>query len=173
LVDALDSKREDLGADLAIICSNSGFTKDALAKAKRKKIGMISILKFGDNRVKSEIHEQIYFRKVWFLDMNVQLRFKNPSEHCNQNLRELQKDIKIHELRYQGLSVDNWLQHKIAMFVTVNPMVVQKVTGSFDFKIPTILELKGTPVVVEGITISFRPEVKWYSQTVINRLKIV
>src|SRR5215475_1322251 len=29
-VDALDSKRHDLGASIAMICSNSGFTADAL-----------------------------------------------------------------------------------------------------------------------------------------------
>ena len=33
-VDALDSKRLDLGADAALICSNAGFTRDALNKAR-------------------------------------------------------------------------------------------------------------------------------------------
>jgi hypothetical protein len=32
-VDALDSKRHDLNANIAMICSNSGFTEDALNKA--------------------------------------------------------------------------------------------------------------------------------------------
>src|SRR6266487_163455 len=35
VVDALDSKRDDLGADLAVIYSNSGFTEDASRKAAR------------------------------------------------------------------------------------------------------------------------------------------
>lgn len=34
-VDAIDSKRQDLKIDLAMICSNSGFTEGALRKAKR------------------------------------------------------------------------------------------------------------------------------------------
>jgi len=34
-IDALDSKRRDLGASIAMICSNSGFTSDALRKAAR------------------------------------------------------------------------------------------------------------------------------------------
>ena len=44
-VDALDSKRIDLGASSAMICSNAGFTRDALSKARRKGIGMISVLR--------------------------------------------------------------------------------------------------------------------------------
>ncbi|MGE0100502.1 MAG: restriction endonuclease [Hydrogenophaga sp.] len=33
-IDALDSKRRDLNATFAMICSNSGFTKDAINKAR-------------------------------------------------------------------------------------------------------------------------------------------
>jgi hypothetical protein len=61
-VDALDSKRHDLGVDAAFICSNSGFTQDALRKARRKGIGMISVLAKGDSRAKAIIHKEIYFR---------------------------------------------------------------------------------------------------------------
>ncbi len=51
-IDALDSKRHDLQADAALICSNSGFTVDALNKARRKGIGAISVLSAKDSRVK-------------------------------------------------------------------------------------------------------------------------
>lgn len=34
-IDALNSKRRDIGAPVAMICSNSGFTADALRKAAR------------------------------------------------------------------------------------------------------------------------------------------
>jgi hypothetical protein len=47
-LDAIDSKRQDLAVDAAVICSNSGFTQDAIRKGKRKRIGLISILKAGD-----------------------------------------------------------------------------------------------------------------------------
>ena len=35
VIDALDSKSKDLRADAAIICSNSGYSSKALAKAER------------------------------------------------------------------------------------------------------------------------------------------
>jgi hypothetical protein len=63
-VDALDSKRHDLQADAAFICSNSGFTEDALNKARRKGIGAISVLAAADSRVKVVIEKEIYFRRV-------------------------------------------------------------------------------------------------------------
>lgn len=44
-VDALESKRRDIGADVSLICSNAGFTVDALRKAKRVGIGLISLMK--------------------------------------------------------------------------------------------------------------------------------
>src|SRR5260221_704962 len=63
-VDALDSKRQDLAVDAAFICSNSGFTEDALRKARRKGIGMISVLAEGDDRIKAIIEKEIHFRKI-------------------------------------------------------------------------------------------------------------
>jgi hypothetical protein len=63
-IDALDSKRHDLEADAAFICSNSGFTEDALNKARRKGIGAISVLAEDDSRVKVVIETEIYFRRV-------------------------------------------------------------------------------------------------------------
>src|SRR6266478_2449351 len=56
-VDALDSKRHDLNADVAIMCSNSGFTEDALNKGRRKSIGAISVLYKGDQRIKVVIKQ--------------------------------------------------------------------------------------------------------------------
>lgn len=57
------SKRHDLKADFAFICSNSGFTKGALRKARRKGITPVSILSAGDDRIKLVISKEIYFRK--------------------------------------------------------------------------------------------------------------
>ena len=44
VVDALESKRKDVNADIAILCSNSGFSADALRKAARVGIPALSAL---------------------------------------------------------------------------------------------------------------------------------
>jgi len=64
IVDSADSRKSDLGADAMLICSNTGFTSDAIKKAKRKRIGLISVLRRGDKRVKAVISEEVYLRKV-------------------------------------------------------------------------------------------------------------
>jgi hypothetical protein len=66
-VDALDSKRHDIGAHFSILCSNAGFTSDAIRKAKRVGIGLISLMRKGDSRVRFAVVEEIYTRKVKFV----------------------------------------------------------------------------------------------------------
>jgi hypothetical protein len=91
-VDALDSKRHDLGVDAAFICSNSGFTEDALSKARRKGIGMISVLAEGDARVKAIIEKEIYFRKI-AIDPTVNFTHNGPGASSLH-------DYKLHDITY-------------------------------------------------------------------------
>ena len=63
-IDTLDSKRRDLGTRAALICSNSGFTADALRKAARVGSPMLSALKKGDGRFRVVVRQQIYTRTV-------------------------------------------------------------------------------------------------------------
>ena len=49
-IDALESKRRDLPVKIAMICSNSGFTADALRKAARVGMPTLSALMEGDDR---------------------------------------------------------------------------------------------------------------------------
>src|SRR5262245_53312974 len=49
-IDALESKRKDLKADLTVLCSNTGFSAPALRKAGRVRIVAISALATNDNR---------------------------------------------------------------------------------------------------------------------------
>ncbi len=124
-VDALYSKRHDLGVDAAFICSNSGFTSDALSKARRKGIGMISVLASGDERVKAIIEKEIYFR-----NLSVgQITFM----HNGPDAGSLH-DIKHHDLSYQGRSVHAWLQRKGVMVIVLNPTMLSGASlAMFDY----------------------------------------
>jgi hypothetical protein len=66
-IDALDSKRRDIGASIAMICSNSGFTTDALRKAARVGIPALAALIEGDNRIRVVVRNQIYTPIIEFI----------------------------------------------------------------------------------------------------------
>jgi len=46
-IDELDSKRRDLGLQFACICSNAGFTADAIRKGRRVNIGLLGATRKG------------------------------------------------------------------------------------------------------------------------------
>jgi hypothetical protein len=157
-VDALDSKRHDLGVDAAFICSNSGFTSDALSKARRKGIGMISVLASGDERVKAVIEKEIYFRKLTV----GQITFMHNGPDAGSF-----HDIKHHDLTYQGRSVHAWLQRKGVVVIALNPQMLSgRATASFHFKEPTELQFRSQTVILDSIGISFPLETRWFSQRV-------
>jgi hypothetical protein len=73
-VDALESKRRDMGADISLICSNAGFTADAIRKAKRVNIGLISVMRMGDSRIRFAVSEEIYTRKITLISATITLK---------------------------------------------------------------------------------------------------
>ncbi len=101
MVDALDSKRRDLEADLATIYSNSGFTENAKRKATRVGISLCSAVKAGDSRIRVGLKRDFYARSVtansWSLSA-----FWHPDR---QGLVELDPYL----LHFQGKPLVNWL----------------------------------------------------------------
>ena len=73
-VDALESKRRDLAADVSFICSNAGFTTDAIRKAKRVGIGLIAVLRERDHRIRFQVREEIYIRRVTVQTLTIGLQ---------------------------------------------------------------------------------------------------
>lgn len=72
-IDAIDSKRRDLQLDLAMLCSNAGFTETAVRKARRLGIGLIAAVRQGDQRIRFRVMEEIYVRHIKIKSMS--LRF--------------------------------------------------------------------------------------------------
>lgn len=153
-VDALDSKRHDLSVDFAVICSNSGFTKDAIRKSKRKGISLISVLKSGDPRVKVEIKEEIYTRKVKVGTINITFRGAPSS------------GIDLEEVKYRGLPVLNWILNRIAIIVAANPSGSTGIRATHTFTQPVTLEFAGNPIDIDGIDFQFPVDTQWLSQVV-------
>jgi len=155
LVEALDSKRQDFDVNAAIICSNSGFTEDAISKAKRKKIGLVSIVKADDPHVKNVIREEVYIRKVNVVSANISIE------------ANLQTGVPLESIEYSGLPIMNWIWNIIGCIISFNP------TGSsanfllkYNFKIPTEFQFKNQSFPIHSITTRFSVNTEWYSQIV-------
>jgi hypothetical protein len=105
-IDALDhaeSKRRDLAVRAALISSNSGFTREAISKAKRTGVGLITVLREGDTRA-SVIEEEVYLRTIQL--KKAQSVFK----HTGKN-----RTVGNYDVTYRGFSVDLWLHHRLIL----------------------------------------------------------
>jgi hypothetical protein len=162
VVDAADSKSPDIKADAMLVCSNTGFDAVAIRKAKRKKIGLISVLRQGDERVRAVIEEEIYLRKVDISPAKIDYTEATPQDR--ETLRELWRGT--HEVTYQGGSVDAWLEDQALAIVASNPFVDQPLTATFQLKNPTDFDIKGRRVKLKALKIRFQPRIQWLSQTV-------
>ena len=152
-VDAAHSKQADIKADAMIVCSNTGFDTLAIKKAKRMKIGLISVLRQGDQRIKALIEEVMYLRQV---DLNpISITYTGDKEKPS-----------IADLKYQGEPVDTWLVFRAIRFATFNPTVDEPVEDTLALKNPTEFYHGDKRVTLRSFSIKFHPHVKWFSQTV-------
>ena len=102
VVDALKSKREDLGADQAIIYSNSGFTKPALHKADRIGIDALSALRASDGRIRIQINGVLYAKRLSVEKWSLATFFPEDSSPIG-------KELVVSDLRLNGLPVQDFL----------------------------------------------------------------
>jgi hypothetical protein len=160
-VDAADSKRADIKASVMLVCSNTGFDEIAIRKAKRKQIGLISILRQGDERVKAVINEQIYLRKV-----NVNPLTFTFTGMTMKDRGILERSSGSHALQYGGKFVDAWLMEKVAIIVGYNPTLDKRVTATFNLKNGTKFDVPSGRPKLRALAVSFQPHTQWLSQTV-------
>lgn len=154
-VDALESKRRDLGMSFAMLCSNSGFAAPAIRKARRQKIGLVSLLKSGDPLIKAVILQEIYFPKVRLID-TISVDFKSVS----------QLSCRLDEIMYDGLPVLNWVLHRIFVILANNPHKPGKITASHTFIAPVTLQCGTELVETSGLDLYFEFVVQWFSEVV-------
>jgi|GEM_PF-3685978 len=115
VIDALDSKRRDLDIDIPIVCSNAGFSKPAIAKAQRVGIRTFGALRIGDDRIRFEVSDLVYSRKVSI--SNVQLEFRAAGQ-----LPDLSK-VAPKKILFDGNLVFDWATERIRQAVMLNPIV--------------------------------------------------
>ncbi len=159
-VDALESKRRDLGASSAMIYSNSGFTQPALRKAVRVGIETASALAIGDDRVRVKLYREFVAKRkavrhaawiVWPLD--------------DENDRLIPSGYDLFSVFYDGLPVANWLHH-VSSELLPDCETDCTIRGKYAFKGATEFSVSGATVVLRGIGFRLDCTVRFVSQTV-------
>ncbi len=157
-IDALESKRRDLGADDAVIYSNSGFTEPAIRKAKRVGIRMFSAMRKGDDKIKFILHRQVV---ALASSVNTySIRIGSGSNEIDSPEGWTPKDIE-----YQGLPLLNFLKRE-----SLKVLEDLKEPGTFtiSYKFNQIIEfhIKGIPVEVDRLQLIVSCERKYVTQVI-------
>ena len=158
-IDALDSKRKDISAAIAMICSNSGFTEEALHKAARVGIPALAALIEGDSRIRVIVREQIYTRIVEF-------QRHGPQFHHQPLTLEDQGKISgayTKEWLYEGKSMEAWVTAKlmrIASLATQSKSFIDR----FTFRTTVPVVARGVKLSLSGIDIRGAFTVQWMTQ---------
>jgi Restriction endonuclease len=134
VVDALDSKRRDLQVDIAIICSNAGFTDPAVRKATRVGIVLIGVFRQDDGRIRLQLIDQVYFRRLKIEHLGFR------PEHAQEGTTRECTDVSA---TLQGQPVANWLCHHTISIIASNPIGGGHYAGVFAFKRPTEFNVVG------------------------------
>ena len=159
-IDALDSKRRDIGASAAMICSNSGFTADALRKAARVGIPTLAALIKGDRRIRVVVREQIYTRIVKYDHHSPQFHHPRLSDEART---ALSGPCYPRDWTYEGRSIESWVASKL---LAVAGMATRSQVFLARYKFRQTLELafRGVPIEVVGIDIRAAFTVQWMTQ---------
>jgi Restriction endonuclease len=157
-VDALDSKRRDLDADVVALYSNSGFTAPAVQKAKRIRINTFSAVASGDRRSRVRVNMLAYGRLV------------RPTNLLEQVIEPPGQDLPIPsglgpaDFRFEGESIHNWVMDQLEVLITEHirefeqssRMVVQ-----YKFDRALTFDLGGMPFPVIGMQLRLDLSLEW------------
>jgi hypothetical protein len=156
-VDALDSKRRDVRATFAAICSNSGFTKHALRKALRNGIGMLSAVQQGNSAIRSEMYLERYRCEIRLQEQRIILHT------CDGAQGAIVDDI--FSVCCLGSPFFNWLDRWICKAVQEHTSA-RRIRWKIMFKEPIDFESGPTHFRARGLTIIVTLESSWFRKLV-------
>ena len=158
VIDALESKHRDLGVDVTLLCSNAGFSVEAVRKAKRVGIGLIGALREEDLRIRYKVFDEIYIRRVDVVQNSWAMSF-----HCQEQGIAVQTP---EEFLYQGKPVMEWLLQKATIFLASNLVVSGRHQLGFRFLMPIGLSTARGTTKCEGVEVGFEIKGQWIAQTI-------
>jgi hypothetical protein len=160
LVDALESKSRDLGVEVAMICSNAGFSEPALRKALRVGISTIGAVRMGDERVRFSITDAIYFRKVTVPIPDVRVTLDGYGGQRPWGGRETDYGL----MTFRGLRLVDWVAQRIYFGVGANQIGSGHCRLTFRMFRPLVLSAPSGDAAIAHITIAHSLTGCWYRQ---------
>ena len=155
-IDALDSKRGDVGADKTIIVSNSGFTKPALRKAQRVGIMCVSALVHGSDIVRFVLYREFVAKKLSV--ERFRWRLYSDSAHGNE--------VQLDELlEFASKKFVAWVRDRSVQLLRNNEFA-RIIHCCVIFKQPLELIRLGQPYALKAIEIYLECRRYWVAQTI-------
>jgi Restriction endonuclease len=151
VIDGLDSVQRDLKADLAIACSNAGFQSSAVAKARRLGIPLVAVLRQGDQRVRYEVVDDIYYRRIKVARFETRLQTERGPVV-----------IPDGEVLFQGLSVPSWAAGSLYNALASTAVVNGDWTESHTLASPQDFQVGDTTYRANALVTVFRIEGGWF-----------
>lgn len=153
-VDALDSKRRDLGANFAMLCSNAGFTADAIRKAKRVQIALAGVMRKGDPRLRFSVVDEVYTRKIRVETISLSLTGDDPIQLSG---------VPFYDVLWSGVPIGNWIHQRVMLLVGANPIVSGSVTASHTLLEPLTFTWSNGSATATNLTFSFTLSGGWFA----------
>ena len=157
-IDALESKRHDLGASKALIYSNSGFTKQALQKATRVGIGALSALKAEDTKIKLVL-EQEWIAKLLSVERWKWIFYYPDTQAENRD------GLDVKDISYNGSPVINWA-HGVSKNLLREHESASQIKYLVAFRKPEEFFISGQTVRLTGLGFLCYCRKSWLSQRV-------
>ncbi len=162
-IDELDSKRRDLELDFAFICSNAGFTSNAMSKAKRVSIGLLSASSTSDKRIRFSITDYLYSRYVNIVECRVELFPESPSDKISTLVS---KAIIADTVLLADNSVVQWINLRIQKILGINQIVNGILQNECKFSNPVQFNVSGEQHSFVGLKFAFKIEGAWFRDKV-------
>jgi hypothetical protein len=147
VVDALDSKRADLKADRAIIYSNSGFTRQAVRKARRIGVELASAVCEHDPKIKPQLRTKVVLPAYGPFDEMIRLMVVGETHPP--------APFGIADIFFEDLPLQNWL-HTLSVWLIKPAEKPSSVEVKFTFHKYEIFVVRGQPVWVAGFHVFLR-----------------
>ena len=158
-LDALESKRRDVNVDIAILCSNSGFTADALRKAARVGILALSALIEGDSHIRVQVEEEIYTQKIRAGDCQISFDFvENRPEFENMG-------FTARDVLHDGRPVAAWVRDRCTALVGMTARSCT-IVSRYKFWRSLQFHFREEIAAVGSMTLKIPCDVQWCSQIV-------
>lgn len=159
VVDKLESTRRDLGATAAIICSNSGFARPALSKARRVGIAAISALASNDVRARLKLSQFVVAEFRQLQNYSLELFPADPAT------TDIPAAFELAQVLLAGDPIANWISCE-------TDSIIRQLDSScefravYEFHAPVTFDVHGRKVPLAGIGIHGTFLLEWFGQTV-------